>query len=221
MALVKHEAENYPAFHQIVDRLNTWRARQLTLGSAAYDQPDWEDGRLYFRNGYVEGLEQQWAYWKDKGDWSAYIIEPTERGYTNVLQSLKGERDVDRHERVLAAFARPEDAGKFVIARVANTLRVTRGLESIVVRWRRQGVDIRMQICEPSPDQLRYMQETCLGIKPGLLEQHLRRYFLADEPEVHALPLPSEVPLMNVLPLTFDDLDAILTEGFPQDATSI
>jgi hypothetical protein len=44
---------------------------------------------------------------------------------------------------------------------------------------------------------------------------------LAERPDVYALPLPSEIPLMNVLALAFDDLDAILTDGMPHDVASI
>lgn len=217
---VAADAERDPIFGRIVERLNAWRSRQQMLGSEAYDEPDWENGRLYFRSGYIAGLGK-WTHWTDEGDWSAYIIEPTVQGYTNVLHSLKGERDVHRHERVLAAFKRPEDAGKFVIARVGNTVRVTRGLDSIFVRWKRQGIDARMRESDATPDQLQYMRDRCAGIRPGLLEQHLRRFFLAERPDVYALPLPSEIPLMNVLALAFDDLDAILTVGMPHDVASI
>jgi hypothetical protein len=78
-----------------------------------------------------------------------------------------------------------------------------------------------MRESDATPDQLQYMRDRCAGIRPGLLEQHLRRFFLAERPDVYALPLPSEIPLMNVLALAFDDLDAILTDGMPHDVASI
>lgn len=107
-----------------------------------------------------------------------------------------------------------------MIARADNTLRVTRGVDSIVVRWKLQGIAPPVQERDVTSDQRQYMRDLCVGIRPGLFEQHLRHYFLADQSHVYALPLPSEVPLMNVLPLTLDDLDAVLTDGMPRDVLS-
>lgn len=215
-----HDMKPDPAFRDITDRLNRWRSIQRNLGAPVYDEPEWEDGKLYFRNGFKEGLHK-WPHWKDTGDWSAYVIEPSPHGYFNVLQSLKGERDLNRRVRVQAAFRRAEDAGKYVVARVGNTLRISHGLGSIFIKWDDAGLNPRLQVADVTQEQLDYMREVCAGIRPGLLEQHLRRYFLADQPHAYALPLPSEVPLMNVIPLTFDDLDAVLTDGMPRDAISI
>jgi hypothetical protein len=205
-------AQDDPDFVSISAHLDNWRSVQRTLASDVYDDPDWENGRLYFRNGYQQGVET-WKHWKERGDWTAYVIEATTHGYTSVLFSSKGEREAHRFERVEAAFTRPVDAGKFVLARVGNMLRVSMGLDSLSVRWRRQGNDPRMRTDSPSADQLNYMLQICAGIQPGLLEQHLLRYSLADRTEVHALPLPSQAPMMNVLPLTFDELEALLLEG--------
>jgi hypothetical protein len=208
-----------PAFSDIAERFNRWRAIQQRLGAPAYDEPTLENGNLYFRNGYVEGL-QKWAHWKETGDWSAYIIESDPKGFINVKQSLKGERAAQRSTHVRVAFARLEDAAKYVIARVANSLRVSSGLASIIMKWDEAGLDPRVQIGDVSAVELEYMREACVGIRPGLLEEHLRRYFVAENPNAFALPLPSEAPLMNVLPMTFEELDAVLTDGLPRDALS-
>jgi hypothetical protein len=209
-------ASGDPTFDDIVQRLNHWRSIQQRLGAPAYDEPTWENGSLNFRNGYVEGF-QKWVHWEETGDWSAYIIEPNPKGFINAKQSLKGERATKRSTHVRVAFGRFEDAAKYVIARVGNALRVSLGLPSNFIKWDENGLDPRVRIGDVTPEQLDYMREICVGIRPGLLEQHLRRYFVADSPDAFALPLPSEIPLMNVLPMTLDELDALLTEGMPQD----
>jgi hypothetical protein len=201
----------------VVQRLNRWRSIQQALNASTYDEPTWENGKLYFRNGYADGIDK-WAHWAETGDWSAYIIEPTPAGFFNVKQSRKGERAVRRSENIRVAFTRLEDAAKYVIARVANSLRVSLGLSSIVIKWEEAGLDRRLHVGDVTPEQLKYMQKECVGIRPGVLEQHLRRYYVAENKDAYALPLPSEVPLMNVLALTFDELDAQLTHGMPQVA---
>lgn len=200
------------AFSEIVDEFDYWRRVQINLGMDAYDDPESDGNRLFFRSGFQGGLD--WAHWRDHGEWSGYTIEPADdTGYYVVRHSTKGERSTQRVERAQAAFTRPSDAGKFVIGRMANAIRVDLGLESLLVRMKRSGVDPRLKQEEPTPNQLRFMNQACAGIEPGLLNKYLRRFSLASQPEIYALPLPSQEPMMNVLPLTLGELRNLLTEG--------
>ena len=172
---------------------------------------------MYFRSGYTEGITR-YPRWDQSGEWSAYIIEPSDRGYALVLHSAKGERDTQHKERVRVAFTRVEDAGKFIIAAIGNSIRVKTGLDSVVAQWRDREVDTRIQRAKTTPEQLSFMLDVCVGIQPGFLEKHLEQFYLQELPSIYALPLPSEVSLMNILPLTYDQLDELLARGLPNAA---
>ncbi|AKS35377.1 hypothetical protein AFA91_29610 [Mycolicibacterium goodii] len=199
------------AISEVIDELNYWRRIQRHLGLIEYDEPDSDGKRLYFRSGYQEGLD--WKHWRQYGEWSAYIIESTNDGCYLVKHSTKGERSADRVERVQAVFTRFDDAGKYIVGRMGNAVRVDLGMESVIVRWEHDGADPRLKIEDPTADQLRFMSDVCAGIKPGTFERHLRRFSLVADPEIYALPVPSQIPMMNVIPLELEDLRLILTKG--------
>lgn len=198
------------AFLETINEFGYWRRRQSELGVAVYDEPAFEGHRIHFRSGFQMGLD--WPHWREHGEWSSYTIEPTDAGYL-VKHSTKGERSVDRTERTQAVFTRPDDAGKFVVGRMANAVRVDLGLESLIVRWKRSGIDPRLRRQKPTTDQLRFMNQVCVGIQPGLLEKYLHEFSLVAQPQIYALPLPSQEPMMNILPLSFAELRDLLTDG--------
>lgn len=204
------------AFSEVISEFEHWRQIQRRFGIVEYDEPDSDGDRLYFRSGYQEGLD--WKHWSQYGEWSAYIIEPTDAGYYLVKHSTKGERSSDRVERVQAAFTRFGDAGKYVLGRMGNAVRVDLGLESLIVRWKQDGVDPRLKVENPTVDQLRFMNEVCAELKPGLFDKHLRRFSLVAQAEIYALPIPSQNPMMNVLPLGLVDLRLLLTKGLHRSA---
>ena len=128
-------------FSEVVQRFDRWRTVAKALGQQPYDAPAFEDERLYFRSDYAEQIAK-WPRAREEGDWGAYIIDPTSGGMYCVVRSLWHERATHRSEAVEAVFSRAEDAGKYIIARVASSIRFDNGLTSQTVLWREQGLGL-------------------------------------------------------------------------------
>jgi hypothetical protein len=178
-----------PAVIELLARYNKWRRIYLYTGkaSSAPDEPDFEDSRLYFRRGYP------------LPDWSAYIIEVTAGNEFRVLRASTERRNTPA-EAEEAVFSRLHDAGKFILYKVATTLRSETGLESITQKWRAEGLDARVDKVIISADAAKY----------SLLSDPTT-YFIAYSGGIQ--------PYNHILALSYDELDDVLLEGF--DATVI
>jgi hypothetical protein len=175
---------------ELVTRYNKWRRIYGYAGKPrlAPDEPDWESGRLYFRNGYPFP------------DWTAYIIEAAAAGEFNVLRASTERRNTPA-ESMEAVFSRIDDAGKFIIYKAATSLRVDCRMESITQKWRAEGLNKRVDKLIVSEDQAKYV--------------------LRSDPTVYFIAYSGGIqPYNHILPLTYDELDAVLLEGFPEAVRS-
>jgi hypothetical protein len=174
----------------LIARYNKWRRiyRYAGKSSSAPDEPDFDNGRLWFRNGYP------------MPDWTAYIIEENESREFRVLRASTERRNTPA-EAQEAVFSRIEDAGKFILYKVATSLRVASHLASITQKWRDEGLDDRVEKSVVSEDQARYT----LRSDPSI-------YFIAYSGGIQ--------PYNHILPLSYDELDDVLLEGFPATVTS-
>lgn len=175
---------------ELITRYNMWRRIYGYAGKLRLtpDEPDWENDRLYFRNGYPFP------------DWTAYVIEATAARDFRVLR-VSTERRIRPAESPEALFSRIEDAGKFIIYKMATNLRVDCRMESITQKWRAEGLNTRVDKMIISEDQAKYV-----------LRSDPTAYFIAYSGGIQ--------PYNHILPLTYDELDAVLLEGFSETVTS-
>jgi hypothetical protein len=168
----------------LVTRYNKWRRIYRYAGKASFapDEPDFDDGRLYFRRGYP------------LPDWTAYIIEPTADNEFRVLRASTERRNTPA-EAEEAVFSRIQDAGKYLLYKAATPLRTESHLESITQKWRAEGLDRRVEKNPISDDRAKYS----LRSDPSI-------YFVAYSGGIQ--------PYNHILPLSYDELDDVLLEGF-------
>jgi hypothetical protein len=134
-----------PEIIELIARYNKWRRIYRYAGKSSYapDEPAFEYGRLWFRNGYP------------LPDWTAYIIEETVNHEFRVLHASTERRNLPA-EAQEAVFSRIQDAGKFLTYKIATSLRVECHLESITQKWRAEGLDPRVDKSIISEDQAKY-----------------------------------------------------------------
>jgi hypothetical protein len=206
-------------FNEVVRHYNLWREIIRLAGTQQYDDADWDGGRLYFRSDYVDRLKES-PEWKRLGDWAAWIIEPTPQGYYNVLRSLWHERAPARSEDTEAAFSEISDAGKYMIAHIGNGVRLDLKMESLAIKWDEAGLDPRIQVT-PAPQQaVDYMLKAGRKTDRELMEKYLRQYTFTNCRSCYAFTFPSNHVYMQVLALSYEELNASLIDGMPETIAS-
>lgn len=206
-------------FSEVVDHYNFWRRIANDAGGGAYDEPDEQGGRLYFRSDYSEKLKA-WPEWAELGDWGAWVIAPTREGYFSVLSSLKHERESQRDEDVKVLFSKFSDAGKYITMRIGDGVRVDLRLKTQFVIWDDRGLDSRILIEPADRDAIDFLNRECPTLKEGFAEQYLKRYTFEGDPSSYGFAFPEDQPRMQVLALSFKELTAALLEGMPESITS-
>lgn len=208
------------AASKVTANYNVWRTVANTAGSGGpYDEPDWKDGRLYFRSDYSEKVKK-WPAWAKSGYWGAWIIAPALDEYYCVVQSLLHERATERSEDVQAVFSCLEDAGKYIILQIGDSLRYRLGLETLSVNWEARGLNPRIQIEPPEQEVVEFMLRESPGLKREFAEKHLKKFVLQDDVNSYGFAFPEDQPSMEVLALSFDELTAALLENMPDSITS-
>jgi hypothetical protein len=171
-------------YQELIDRYTKWRSAYVRAGKTAPNEPDWDGGRLYFRLGYPYP------------DWRAFIIEKTADGHQVLGAST--ERSTVVTEGWKATFSRLEGAGKFVIATIADYLRIECRAQPIALKWRTEGLDPRV-LKEELPDAL-------------------AKYSLSTDPDDYMIATARGIkPEHHVLPLTYDELNEVLSDGLSND----
>ncbi|MCV7257084.1 hypothetical protein [Mycobacterium shimoidei] len=174
-------------FAELISRYEKWRRIYSYAGKPVRDELIWGDGRLNLRYGYPHM------------DWTAYVIEPKDNGY-NVLR-VTTERRNEPHERLVGFFSHLDDAGKYVIWYVGESLRMYCSLPPLTPSWRAAGLDPR--------------------VKQISLDKYVSKYEFRDDPSRYFVPQVGGVqPENRLLPLTYDELDAQLLDGMPESVTS-
>jgi hypothetical protein len=164
-----------------------WSTISAKAGKAPRDEPDWEDGRLWFRDGYPHP------------DWSAFVIEPKEEGFEVYRAST--ERRVDPVLSLQGYFSRLDVAGKFIIAKIGNYLRINSRLDPISWQWEDAGL-------APEVEELIYSDREVT-------------YRLRNDPATYCIMALGDRPYSHILPLTYGRLTRELLHGFPVDVISV
>jgi hypothetical protein len=193
--------------------LNRVRAIQRCASTAPYDAPVTTDRRINFRTGYQEGLERGWSDWAATGEWSGYVIELTEPGEYDVSFLRMPERADTRSESLKASFTRLEDATKFIMINVLDSVRSNSGLESLFLTFRARGLDDRLMKVAPDEAAKQKMMARLSPDKKELVERHLQKIALKDDPLTSAVGFPGVEPYMNSIPLTYGEIETALIAG--------
>jgi hypothetical protein len=176
-----------PGFAELINQYERWRLIYSYAGKPARDEPVLENGRLNFRYGYPHP------------DWTAYIVEPKGNGY-NVLRATT-ERRNEPDESVAGFFSHLEDAGKYIIWYIGESVRMHCWLPPLTTSWRAAGLDSR--------------------VKQISLDKYVSKYELKDDPSRYfVLQAGGVQPENRLLPLTYGELDAALLDGMPESVTS-
>ncbi|MCV7198382.1 hypothetical protein [Mycobacterium angelicum] len=178
---------------------------------------DSEGHRL--RIDYSEKLKE-WPKWKQFGDWAAWIIERTVEGYYTVIRSVRHERAIERSENAVAVFASVADAGKYVILQIGDYLRSYLGPETLAIKWMATGLDPRIQVRQPTKDAIDQFTRFRPAGPESFSQQGLQKYTIQDDPSRFGFAFPREARDMQILALTYDELNALLLDGMPEDITS-
>ncbi|KAA1244119.1 hypothetical protein F0Q45_25115 [Mycobacterium simiae] len=128
---------------ELIRRYNEWRRIYYYAGQAEPNEPDWQNDRLYFSDGYPYP------------DWSAYILERDPEGQYHVLHASTERRNIPL-ETSRAVFSRIQDAGKYIVYEIADLLRVSLGLDSLEKKWRDAGLDPEVNKIFLSDKQAKY-----------------------------------------------------------------
>lgn len=163
-----------------------WRTIYSQAGKAPRDEPDWEGGRLWFRNGYPHP------------DWTAFLIEPKPNGFEVLRAST--ERRIDPVLSPQGFFSRLEVAGKFIIAKIGNYLRIDSRMDPISWSWEDAGV-------APEVEEL-------------ISSEREVKYRLRNDPDTYFIMALGDRPYSHILPLTYDQLTQELLHGFPENVAS-
>jgi hypothetical protein len=176
-----------PDIAELARRYDGWRKIYGYAGEAPPDAADWDDGRLYFRFNYPYP------------DWWAYILEATGDGRYRVLRAST-ERSAVPVETSKGIFARLEDAGKFIIYEIAESLRIDCRLEPLSWKWDDAGLDPLVDV--------------------NIESDRVVKYSLRSDPSAYFIMTRGDMPYSHILPLSYDELDAELLDGFPEGVMS-
>ena len=206
------------SFTEVIRYYDIWRRIVGLTRNETYYEADWESGRLYFRSDYLDKLTD-WPQWREKGDWGAWIIDPTPDGHYNVLHSVMPERSNNRQETVEVVFSRLADAGKYIIAQIGDSARMGLRLPTVAMQWDDSGLDPRIEVLPADSAAVDYPVRVEPATNRQAAEQHLKIYRLREQPGTYALAFPGE-PYMQVLALSFEELNRSLLDGMPNNITS-
>ncbi|TAM67330.1 hypothetical protein [Mycobacterium sp.] len=126
-------------------------------------------------------------------DWWAYILEGTGGDYRVLRAST--ERSEVPVETPKGSFSQVRDAGKFLIYEIAESLRISCRLEPLSWKWDDEGLD-------PQVDA-------------QIASDRVVKYVLRSNPDAYFIMTRGDMPYSHILPLSYDELNAYLLDGFP------
>jgi hypothetical protein len=176
-----------PGLEELLGRYEKWRQIYAYAGKPAMDEPYLGSGRLLFRAGYPFP------------GWTAYVIEAKDGGY-NVLRATT-ERRNEPLETLRGFFSSLNDAGKYVISNIGDSLRIDLRIDPIYWTWEDSGLDPR--VIQTSVGQF---------VSKFELKENPSRYFVLQAGGIQ--------PENQLLPLTYDELDELLVDGLPDSILS-
>ncbi|MCV7347337.1 hypothetical protein [Mycolicibacterium rhodesiae] len=184
-----YSSENGAAaeWQNLLARYEKWRRVYALAGKAPRDDPVWEAGRLHLRSGFPYP------------GWAGFILQPNDVGWA-VLR-VTSERRNEPLESLCGVFSSVDEAGKYIVLKVGEYLRIDLRLDPIEWAWEDSGLDQR--------------------VRQLSIEQYVSRFELKDDPSRYfVLQVGGVQPVNKLLTLSYDELDALLLEGMPESVLS-
>lgn len=132
-------------------------------------------------------------------DWSAYMLERNPDDDYCVLHAST-ERRQTAIESSEGRFSRIQDAGKFIIYKTVTSLMISCWTDPLSWKWYGAGLDPR--------------------VDAQIESDRVVKYVLRSDPDAYCIMSLGDMPYSHILPLSYDDLDALLLEDFPESVTS-
>jgi hypothetical protein len=148
---------------------------------------------------YREGGRLHFRVGYPHPEWSANVIECGADGLYRVLHVSTERRD-SPIESATGIFSRLEDAGKFIIFKAATSLMISCFMDPLTWKWEDAGLDPRVD-AQVQSDQV-------------------VKYVLRNNPLAYFVMTRGDMPYSHILPLSYDELDAELLDGFPEGVVS-
>lgn len=175
------------SFSQLVARYDKWRRIYSLVGEPPKDEAVWEDSRLCLRAGYPQP------------GWTGYIIEPEGSGCS--VSTVTSERRNEPVESLSGFFSFVDDAGKYIVLKIGESLRIRLRLDPVEWGWEDAGLDRR--------------------VRQVSLDRYVSKFELKDDPSRYiVLQVGGDQPESKLLTLTYDELDDLLLDGMPESVLS-
>jgi len=166
-----------------LDQYEGWRRLYASAGKPPPNEPEWKGERLWLTEGFPYP------------DWTGYILDRPDSLYR--VSNVTIEHRNEPSESPVAVFTDIDDAGKYLVWRVATNLRTDLGLPSLTMQWRSAGLDPRVE----QETQGEYSSKFSLRSNP-------RRYF-------QLLSAGGIQPENRLLPMSYEELDSVMLDGMP------
>lgn len=187
---------------ELVARYDDWRRRWVVVaGEQEWRPHQVAQDRLWFRGGY------------GRKEWAGFVLYKSPAGY--VVSRVTAERRAIPSTVVEAVFSASEDAGKYIIARIGDWLRMKIGATPLAQSWKSIGADVQLTGGEPADDVVDYIAGSC-GVASDMVRKSVRCLSVGSDPVRCAVLGRGSEEFSGVLLLSYDDLDASLSEGLPR-----
>lgn len=131
-------------------------------------------------------------------DWWGYVLASAGGDYA--VSRVSTERGAVPIESLQGTFSRIRDAGKFLIYEVAESLRINCRLDPLSWKWDDEGLDPK--------------------VNAQIESDRIVKYVLRSDPQSYFIMTRGDTPYSHILPLPYDELNASLLEGFPDNVVS-
>lgn len=166
---------------ELLARYNRWRDIYTQTRVPAWDNPELAAGKVYFRHGYPHP------------DWYGFVISQDANDDFAVL-NVSTERRNTPVEGVDTTFSSIREAGKYLINKIGDYLRIQRRLDPISWSFRDAGMS--------------------LEVEKVLIIEKFARYQLRESPETYFITGARGISWTNwLLTLSYDELDSQLLDG--------
>ncbi|WP_328352484.1 hypothetical protein OG976_19855 [Mycobacterium sp. NBC_00419] len=175
------------SLNQLVAQYDKWRRIYSLLGELPRDEAVWDGTRLHLRAGYPQP------------GWTGYIIEPEGSGCS--VSAVTSERRNEPIESLSGYFSSVDDAGKYIVLKTGESLRIRLRLDPIEWGWEDAGLDHR--------------------VRQVSLDRYVSKFELKDDPSTYiVLQVGGDQPESKLLTLTYNELDDLLLDGMPESVLS-
>jgi hypothetical protein len=178
-----------PDVVELLDHYERWRRAYARAGRPPRDMPDWANGKLYLREGFPYP------------DWSAFALGRNGDGEITFFH-VSTERRNAPLESLDYTFSDVPTAGKYLLCKVGDYLRIDKRLDPVSRQFRERGLSNEVDKTVIDDEHAKYV-----------LKRHPRSYFISGPRGIS--------PINWLLTMSYDDLNEELAQGFASEVLRI